>query len=85
MLYKINFFTVSYISKIINDLHVSELLALQTLAMLPLQEHGQTSTDVQAHNFYSTVAASHSITTHTSHSHYALKCCFTCAFINSCS
>ena len=40
-------------------IHVSELLALQTLAMLPLHGHSQTSTDVQAHmhSFYNTLAS----------------------------
>ena len=41
----------------VNYLHVSDLLTLQTPAMLPLQEHSQTSTDVQAHNLYDTLAS----------------------------
>ena len=50
MLYRINFFIV--INLKINNLRVLELLALETLTMLPWQGHGQTSTDIQAHNFY---------------------------------
>ena len=54
VLYRINFFIVIPL-KI--NLHVSQLLALQTLAMLLLQGHSQTSTDVWAHNFYNTLAS----------------------------
>ena len=44
----------------INGLHISEFLALQTLAslamsLLPLQGHGQASSDIQVHNFYNTL------------------------------
>ena len=46
-----------YASKTINTLHVSELLLLQTQAMLSLQGHGWTSTDVQAHNVYNILAS----------------------------
>ena len=48
---------VLYNTSKINNLHVSELLVLQTLAMLLLQGHSKTSTNVQAHNFYNTLAS----------------------------
>ena len=35
---------------------LSELLAMQAQALLPMQGYSQTSTDVQAHNFYNTLA-----------------------------
>ena len=38
----------------IKYMFLSELIALQTLAMLPMQGCSQTSIDVQAHNFYNT-------------------------------
>ena len=58
MLYRIKFMLVVYLRLMIY-IHVSELLALQTLAMLPLHGHSQTSTDVQAHmySFYNTLAS----------------------------
>ena len=52
MVYRINLLLTS----IINNLHVSDILAMLTLAMLPLQGHYQSSTDVQVHNFYNTLA-----------------------------
>ena len=40
----------------IKYMFLSELIAMQTQALLPIQECSQTSTDVQAHNFYNTLA-----------------------------
>ena len=67
---------------------LSELIAMQAQALLPIQGCSQTSTDVQAHNFYNTLANySYNIKYNYTYTlwlaSYVLRCYFIHEFINS--
>ena len=56
MLYRINFLIVIYLKLMFTCIRALSI-ANTSYCMLQLQGHSQTSTDVQAHNFYNTLAS----------------------------